>query len=174
MFQSKPLSWKHLIQSSNISVNDLKEAKPSSCIFVVSKLWGISFPSSLPHLLQFFSVTSKTCLKKCYDIEQRIYSKYLVSNGYNGYLIRSISMISDQWATELEHKILPDALGSSIAKICAATTSSMCTNPPLKLGYVPRVPSQDKISSNGQKKCIWWNRKHKYESMKVIRFANLW
>lgn len=56
-------------------------------------------------------------------------------------------MISDQWATELERMILPDTLGSSIAKISAAITSSMCKNPPLKFGYPPRVPNsnQDQV-----------------------------
>lgn len=50
-------------------------------------------------------------------------------------------MISDQCATELEHISLPDALLSSIAKMCAATTSSMCTNPIVVFGYSPLKPN---------------------------------
>lgn len=51
-------------------------------------------------------------------------------------------MIWDQWATELEHISLPDAFFSSIANMCAAVTSSMCTNPTVVFGYSPLAPTK--------------------------------
>lgn len=49
-------------------------------------------------------------------------------------------MIWDQWATELEQISLPVAVLSSMARMCAATTSSMCTNPISWFGYSPIAP----------------------------------